>query len=162
MNENKDMKSLTNTVDSRRGAWIGPAASTGEVRVWKLLKIYFHFLNTILKNYHDRIITKIKWRGLSIEWVSEWFHLLSFLIAIWEDFSYEDWEIPRGGEQKLISLFLEALLRCRKKSFLGSGPKQFLLSVEIFSLERVRLEVELHSADCLGWHLGSDSEAADF
>ena len=99
MNENKDMKSLTNTVDSRRGAWIGPAASTGEVRVWKLLKRYFHFLNTILKNYHDRIITKIKWRGLSIEWVSEWFHLLSFLIAIWEDFSYEDWEIP-GGENK--------------------------------------------------------------
>ena len=55
-----------------------------------------------------------------------------------------------GGGQKLISLFLEALLRCKKKSFLGSGPKQFLLSVEIFSLERVRLEVELHSADCLG------------
>ena len=99
LNENKNIKSLTNPVDSRRGAWIGPAATTGEVRVWKLLKRYFHFLNTILENHHDCIITKIKWRGLSTKWVSEWFHLLSFLIAIWEDFSYEDWEIP-GGKNK--------------------------------------------------------------
>ena len=57
LNENKNIKSLTNPVDSRRGAWIGPAASTGEVRVWKLLKRYFQFLNTIL-NFEL--------------WVSEW------------------------------------------------------------------------------------------
>ena len=101
--------------------------------------------------------------SVSSEWVND-FTFWVFLLLSGRTFLTKTGKFLGGRTKtdKVISLFLEVLLRCRKKSFLGSGLKQFLLSVEIFSLERVRLEVELHSADCLGWHLGSDSEAADF